>query len=158
MSTENLNNVIGSFHDFDLISADQQETELQLKFECYWNEMNDPDNPYMTFNFEFEDCEFIECDYYVISDSKDENGNLISNNFSTQEISELAKLELSLQSFEVIDGIHDLHCNGNNEVNGGVIKLRFNSPEFTISDEQGNSLTLEEYRKLFNGWWEFVGS
>ncbi|MEQ8905963.1 hypothetical protein [Ekhidna sp.] len=158
MSIENLNNVIGTFHDFELVSAEQQGTELTLGFENCWNEMNDPEKPFMKLNFTFDNCQLIECTYYVNTNEKDQNGHWKYNDLTTKQVNELPNLELSAQSFEIVDGVHNLHCNGYGDIDGGILKLRFNSPEFRIFDEHSNQLELEDYRQLHERWWNFVGS
>ena len=161
MTFEDLNNVIGTFHDFDIINVESDGTKLTLSIQCYWNEMNDPNNPYMVFHFVFDDCLLIECGYYYSLPQNDDSNEQTYQQLSTKDISELVKLELSANSFKVIDGVHNIYCNGVQEtskVEGGTIKLLFNSSNFSIYDSDLNKIDLEEYRITYNKWWDFVGA
>lgn len=155
---ETLHNVIGTFHDFDLISAKKQGDKLEFVFENFWNERNDPDHPEMKIGFTFHNCEFIECTYYLPTGKKDANGFPVYQDLSTKHIGDLAGLELSVQHWEIKEGIYLLHCSGFGAADGGIIKLRFNSCDFDIFDNNMNPLELEAYRQLHQRWWSFVGT
>lgn len=153
MNIDNLNTLLQTFHDFDLIEFKPADNGLIIKIECYWNEMIDVENPCMYFTFSFLDCEIsgFEIDY----DEVDSNYKTLS----TSDYRALENSDIYINRFEVINDQHWIYCNGNQEKSnalGAIIKLKFNSFDFMIYDSQANELDFNKYMALNKKWWGFV--
>ncbi len=152
MRLKKLDQIASTFHDFDLVDIYLNDSDLIMEFKCFWNEMNDKSNPWMTFEFVFPNAELISYELF-------ENGSekKIYQNINDQKLDfkPLIDSDVYVNSFDYQDRCYVFHCLPNQDIYA-VIRIRFNSDSIKIRKDKLADMKLQEYLKLYNSWWDFV--
>ncbi len=138
--------VLMMFHDFILEKLTLENEVLNMQVQTPYEIEGQP-NRFLKLNYYFHGCNTVEAEYTLLPDNS-------TVNIVAQEISELGKVKLSVQSVDYLgESKYVWLCNGSDGIAGG--KVYFTTQGVQVYTQQGDELSLAQLESLFKQHWNW---
>ncbi|MBI1836758.1 MAG: hypothetical protein HYR91_05780 [Flavobacteriia bacterium] len=156
--TKELKCLIELFHNFKLLNIEFNDSTLKFKILLPWENLFEPDK--LNIDIEFYQVSFFDCEYYpIISDELIPVSTVKFRKDSveahTSDCILITNLKLIIENSRFNQPNECiLWCKTNSNIE--FAKIIFNMENFQITDLNKNKITLNEFVKMNNLWWEHV--